>query len=83
MNGHYWLIDVLPDGKYSADEIVVGVRIIKESETNLRFMTEFYSPLGVGRKIVLDTREELESFISRISTPHYCFTKKAYKRFMS
>ena len=82
MNDHYWLINILRDGKYSAMELVVGARLIKKSETDLQFMTVIGSPLGASEPLVFDTADKVREFTENLRIP-YCFTKKAFERYTS
>lgn len=81
MNDHYWLINILPDGKYGVIELVVRIKIVKESETNLRFVTEIL-PAFDGEEFIFDTAEAARAFCENLRSP-YCFTKKAYERYTS
>lgn len=76
---HYWQIDILPDGKYGAIELVVRIKIVKESETNLRFVTEIVPALD-GEEFIFDTVAEARAFVENLRPP-YCFTKKAFERY--
>ena len=76
---HYWQIDILPDGKYSAIELVPYIEIVKESEVDLRFVTKIIPAIG-SEEIVLDNEAEVRALIKSIRNP-YCFTKKAHVRF--
>lgn len=81
MNDHYWLIGVNAEGHYFASEMVPYITLVKESETNLRFVTKVMPVIG-GVDVIFDTPDDAAVWLKHSRIP-YCFTKKAYERFMS